>query len=57
MVEKPILRFSLAGMPVCHIITRQSVVSGIVAGMDKEPMMNMEFRRDEKGGSGGVFVK
>jgi hypothetical protein len=31
--------------------------SGITSGMDRAPVMDMEFRRDEEGGSGGVFVK
>jgi hypothetical protein len=35
----------------------QSVISRITSGMDREPVMNMEFCRDEKGGSGGVFVE
>jgi hypothetical protein len=39
------------------IPTGQSVVSEIAVGMDRAPVMDMGFRRDEKGGSGGVFVK
>jgi hypothetical protein len=35
----------------------QSVISRITSGMDRAPVMDMGFRRDEKGGSGGVFVK
>jgi hypothetical protein len=35
----------------------QSVISRITSGMDREPIMDMGFRRDEKGGSGGVFVE
>jgi hypothetical protein len=35
----------------------QSVISGIAVGMGRKPMMSMGFHRDEKGGSGGVFVK
>jgi hypothetical protein len=33
------------------------VICGIAVGMDRAPVMDMEFRRGEKGGSGGVFVK
>jgi len=39
------------------ITAGQSVICGITSGMDREPVMNMEFCRDEKGGSGGVFVE
>jgi hypothetical protein len=39
------------------ITAGQSVISGITSGMNREPVMNMEFRRDEQGGSGEVFVK
>ncbi|MDD3554273.1 MAG: hypothetical protein PHC35_07150 [Deltaproteobacteria bacterium] len=39
------------------ITAGQSVISGITSGMGREPVMDMEFRRDEKGGSGEVFVK
>jgi hypothetical protein len=39
------------------IPTGQSVVSGIAVGMDRPPVLDMECRRDEKGGSGGVFVE
>ncbi|MDD3553546.1 MAG: hypothetical protein PHC35_03370 [Deltaproteobacteria bacterium] len=35
----------------------QSVVSGIAVGMNRASVINMGFRRDEEGGSGGVFVK
>jgi len=34
-----------------------SVISRITSGMDREPVLGMEFRMDEKGGSGEVFVK
>ncbi|MDD3553601.1 MAG: hypothetical protein PHC35_03670 [Deltaproteobacteria bacterium] len=39
------------------ITAGQSVISGITSGMDREPIMDIGFRRDEQGGSGGVFVK
>jgi hypothetical protein len=39
------------------IIAGQSVISGITVGMDRAFVLGMEFRRDEKGGSGGVFVE
>jgi len=39
------------------IIAGQSVISGITSGMNRAPVMDMEFRRDERGGSGGVFVE
>jgi hypothetical protein len=39
------------------ITAGQSVISGITSGMNRAPVMDMEFRRDEKGGSGGVFVE
>ena len=35
----------------------QSVICGITSGMDREPVMDMECRRGEKGGSGEVFVE
>jgi hypothetical protein len=35
----------------------QSVIIGIAVGMNRASVINMEFRKDEKGGSGGVFVK
>jgi hypothetical protein len=39
------------------ITAGQSVVSEIAVGMNRASVLDMEFRRDEKGGSGGVFVK
>jgi len=35
----------------------QSVVIWIAIVMDRAFVLDMEFRRDEKGGSGGVFVE
>ena len=35
----------------------QSVICGITSGIDREPVMNMGLSRDEKGGSGEVFVE
>jgi len=35
----------------------QSVICGIAVGMNRALVMNMELSRDEKGGSGGVFVE
>jgi hypothetical protein len=35
----------------------QSVISGIAVGMNRASVINMGFRRNDKGGSGGVFVK
>ena len=35
----------------------QSVICGIAVGMNRALVMNMEFCRDEEGGSGGVFVE
>jgi len=35
----------------------QSVVIWIAVGMNRASVLDMEFCRDEKGGSGGVFVK
>jgi len=35
----------------------QSVISEITSGMNRAPVMNMGFRRDEEGGSGEVFVE
>jgi len=35
----------------------QFVICGIAVGMDRASVLDMECRRDEKGGSGGVFVK
>ncbi|MDD3554530.1 MAG: hypothetical protein PHC35_08480 [Deltaproteobacteria bacterium] len=39
------------------ITAGQSVISGITSGMDRPSVLGMGFRRGEKGGSGGVFVK
>ena len=33
------------------------VICGIAVGMDRAPVLDMEFHRDEEGGSGEVFVK
>jgi hypothetical protein len=35
----------------------QSVISEITSGMNRAPVLDIEFRRDEKGGSGEVFVE
>jgi hypothetical protein len=35
----------------------QSVISGIASGMNRAPVMDIGFRRDEEGGSGEVFVE
>jgi len=35
----------------------QSAICGIAVGMNRASVINMGFRRDEKGGSGEVFVK
>jgi hypothetical protein len=39
------------------ITAGQFVISGITSGMDRAPVMDMEFCRGEKGGSGEVFVE
>jgi hypothetical protein len=39
------------------ITAGQFVISGIAVGMDRAFVLGMGFRRDEKGGSGEVFVE
>jgi len=39
------------------ITAGQSVISGIAVGMYRPSVLGMGFRRDEKGGSGEVFVE
>ena len=39
------------------ITAGQSVISEITSGMNGAPVLDMGFRRDEKGGSGEVFVE
>jgi hypothetical protein len=43
---------------VCSSITAgQSYAKRIKRKRNRAPVMDIEFRRDEKGGSGGVFVE